>query len=98
MIEPRARLAFGDHPVHRVHAGGFHSNQNLSAPGLGPGSLRDFHSGRVSVRVDSRGEHGCRWMRIRSFAGSRALGQLAEWRAPLAPLPLNGLWELRFTF
>src|SRR6202163_4745547 len=37
-------------------------------------------------------------MRIRSFAVRRALGQLAEGRAPFAPLPLNGLWALRFTF
>src|ERR1700747_3206847 len=98
MIEPRAGLALGDHPVQRVHAGGFHPDQNLSAPRLGPGSLRDFHTSRISVRVDSRGEHGSRRMGIRSFAVRGALGQLAEWRATLTPLPRNGLWALRFAF
>src|ERR1700675_4398598 len=48
--------------------------------------------------MDSRGEHGCRRMRIRSFAVSRALSQLAEGRAPFAPLPLHGLRALRFAF
>src|SRR5438105_6636473 len=34
----------------------------------------------------------------RSFALRRALGQLAEWRAALAPPPLDGVWALRLAF
>ena len=98
MVEPRAGLALGDHPVQRVHAGCFHADQNLSAPRLGPGSLLDFDTGRIAVRVDSRGSHPCRRMPLRSFALCRALGQFAEWRGPLAPPPLDGVWALWLAF
>ena len=98
VVEPRARLAFGDHPVQWVHAGCFHADKNLSAPRLGSGSLRDFDTGWIAVRVDSCGEHTCPRMLLRSFAVRRALRQLAEWRAPLAPPPLDGVWALWLAF
>src|SRR5882762_6644771 len=98
VVEPRAGLAFGDHPVQRVHASSFHSDQYLTAPRLRSRSPNNFDAGRIAVGMDSRGAHGCRRMLIRSFAFLRALEQLAEWRAPLAPPALDGLWALRFVF
>src|SRR5258705_13502226 len=96
MVEPRAGLAFGDHPVQRVHASCFHSDKCLTAARLGSSSPNNFYAGRIAVGMDPRGSHSFRRMLIRSFACLRALEQLAEWRAPLAPPALDGLRALRF--
>src|SRR5258708_510875 len=96
MVEPRTGLAFGDHPVQRVHTSCFHADQCLTAPRLGSRSPNNFDAGRIAVGMDSRGAHRCCRMLIRSFAFLRALEQLAEWCAPLAPPALDSLWALRF--
>src|SRR5260370_21876132 len=98
MAEPRAGLSFGDHPVQRVHASCFYSDKCLTAPRLGSRSPNNFDAGRIAVGVDPGGTHGCGRMWIRSFALLRALGQLAEWRAPLAPPALDRPLSLRFAF
>src|SRR6266446_12767 len=98
MVEPRAGLAFGDHPVQRVHASCFHSDQCLTASWLGSRSANNFDAGRIAVGMDPCGSHSFRRMLIRSFAWLRTLEQLAEWRSPLAPPALDGLWALRFVF
>src|SRR6185295_3161378 len=85
MVKPRAGLAFGDHPVQRVHASCFHSDQYLTAPRLGSRSLNNFDAGRIAVGMDSCCTHCCCRMGIRSFALLRALGQLGEWRAMVPP-------------
>src|SRR6266436_6478910 len=98
MVEPRAGLSFGDHPVQRVHTSCFHSDQYLTAPRLGSRSPNNFDAGRIAVGMNPRGAHGCRRMLIRSFALLGALDQLAERCAPLAPSAPDDLWTLRFLF
>src|SRR6266446_8899104 len=98
VVEPRPGLAFGDHPVQRVHATCFHSDQYLTSPRLGSRSPNNFDAGRIAIGMDPRGSHGRRRMWIRTFALLRGFGQLAEWRAPLAPSAPDDLWTLRFTF
>src|SRR6185295_18533648 len=73
MVEPRAGLAFGDHPVQRVHASCFHSDKYLTATRLRSRSLNNFDTGRIAVRMDPRGSHGFRRVLIRSFAWLRSL-------------------------
>src|SRR5712664_2221443 len=74
VVEPRAGLAFGDHPVQRVNARCVHSDKNLTAPWLGSSSPHNFDAGRIAVGMDPGGSHGCRRMRIRWLALLRALG------------------------
>src|SRR5260221_4995095 len=74
VVEPRAGLAFGDHPVQRVHASCFHSDQYLTAPPLGSRSPNNFDAGRIAVGMDPHAAHGVSRRWIGSFALVGGLG------------------------